>query len=111
MTETFSFPVITETSGDIEYTVIGTKFGDGYAQEVKKGMNNAVGKWRVTFTGTKAECQEVMDFLDEHGGAVSFFWTPPLGAQGYYKCKRVSPSQPHPPRFRLAMEFEQHFLP
>lgn len=112
MTETFAFPVITETAGDAEYKgIVSAKFGDGYVQEAAFGINNKVQNWRVTFTGDEDECQEIVDFLDEHGGTVSFFWTPPLGTQGYYKCKKYGVAMPNAPRFRLSMEFEQHFAP
>lgn len=110
MTDTFTWKVTSEASGDGEFTLTESKFGDGYSQDVAIGLNNEVQKWNVTFVGSKAQAQEVMDFIRAHKGQM-FFWTPPLGTQSYFKCKKYGINDQGKKTFSITMTFEQAFAP
>lgn len=65
-------------------------------QEVADGLNNKVQAWTVTKTDVYAsELSPITAFLDAHGGYQSFYWTPPDGVQGLYRCAEysVNPAQ------------------
>lgn len=111
MTETFNWRVHATASGEGEFITAKAQFGDGYAQEVPLGLNNEVQKWSVTVSGFR----EVLDvgalaFIRARQG-MSFFWTPPAGVQGYYKCKTYRLLDMGRGYFTLAMEFVQAFSP
>ena len=54
-----------------------SKFGDGYEQRAKNGLNNNRQKWTIAFTKRSGvDIQSVYDFLEARGGDESFFWTP-----------------------------------
>lgn len=65
-------------SGDIQFKVRKAEFGDGYSQRVQRGINNKKQRWPFTFVGTNAEIDPIVEFMDEHEGAVSFWYTPPF---------------------------------
>lgn len=110
MTETFSWKVISDSSGGGEFVTSAASFGDGYVQEVPLGINNEIQKWSVIFAGSYEEALEVVTFIRDHMGATPFYWTPPLGVQGYYKCKSYKPTQ-NGIRWRVTMQFEQTAVP
>jgi len=111
MTDTFTWPVTSDVSGGGEFIVNSTKFGDGYEQSEPQGLNNDRQKWTVTFVGNVEECQEVIAFIRSKQGAESFFWKPPLGVTGYYKCKSYKPTNQGGLLYTLALDFEQSYFP
>lgn len=110
MTDTFPYKVTAEASGQSKYIVNKTQYGDGYAQSSARGLNNKVQSWTVTAVGTQAEMREIADWLDAKMGAESFFWTPPLGDQGYYVCTGHNPRKMGK-TWTLTMNFEQGYKP
>lgn len=110
MTDTFTWRVNMDSSGGGEFAMSTAKFGDGYVQEVPNGINNETQKWSVTVSGKKTLMQTVLAFIRTHKGQ-SFFWTPPLGVEGYYKCKRYNPVDRGGGWWELNMEFEQSYSP
>ena len=82
-----TFPVETGVQGNVKLRVRTVRFGDGYQQDTRDGLNNKEDSWPVTASGPSAEMQPLIDFLDDHGGDVAFLWTPPRGVQALYKCK------------------------
>lgn len=111
MTDTFTWEVTSEASGGGEFVTSDAKFGDGYRQIAPLGINNDVQKWSVTFIGFDYEVEPVLAFIRDKAGAESFFWTPPLGVEGYYVCKSYKPVNAGGKVFRLHMELEQVFFP
>ena len=107
MTDTFTWPVTTESSGGGEFKTTRTAFGDGYSQEVANGLNNEEQKWSVVFVGNKPEVETVLAFIRAKYGAQSFYWKPPLGVQGFYRCKKYTPRREGGFVWTLTMEFEQ----
>ena len=63
-------------------------FGDGYTQSRPQGLNHNRATFNLTFSGNPARIRQIDDFLTRHGGYKTFLWTPPLGKQGKYKCKK-----------------------
>ena len=110
MTDTFSFipqidPVATTT-----LRIRKAQFGDGYAQTVADGINAKVQSWPLSFQGNAATVQPIVDFFDAHIG-VSFYWTPPLGVQGYYQCEAYSPAPHGGDNYSLTATLQQRFKP
>jgi phage-related protein len=90
-TQTFTWAPDAKPSGDVKFRVLTAQFGDGYKQAAADGINNREQSWPLSFTGTKAQITPIRDFLDARQGYQSFFWTPPLGVQGYYRCSEYAP--------------------
>lgn len=100
-----------EPVGTAAYRVRKAQFGDGYQQTVADGINNKVQSWPLQFTGKAAKIAPIRDFLDARQGYQSFLWTPPLGAQGYYKCAGHTLKPLGAGNFELTATFEQVFQP
>lgn len=67
-------------------------------------------KWTISVTDVYAEeLEPITAFLDTLGGFQSFYWTPPDGVQGLYRCNTytVNPSQAN--LRSLTAEFQQVF--
>lgn len=110
-TPIFTWPSTGSPSGTATFRVRTAQFGDGYSQSVGDGINNKTQSWPLTFTGSKAKMQAIVDFLDERAGWQAFFWTPPLGVQGYYTCTSYSPSPVGGPVYTVTATFQQVFRP
>ena len=50
------------------------KFGDGYEQRVKDGINNHLRSYSLTFIGLTEEMNLINKFLSDHGAVKSFYW-------------------------------------
>lgn len=111
MTDTFTWRVHTDSSGEGEMTLSRAKFGDGYEQTLPQGLNAEVQKWRVVYSGYGVEAQQVIDFIRSHKG-VSFFWKPPLTATPqYFKCSKYGIGDQGGAYYVINLEFEQAFMP
>jgi phage-related protein len=54
-----------------------SKFGDGYEQRVRDGINHDLDKWVISFTKRSGvDIDGVYDFLKARGGDEAFQWTP-----------------------------------
>ena len=54
------------------------KFGDGYEQRSKDGINNDPAKWSLQFNmRDDVETAAIMTFLNARAGYEAFYWTPP----------------------------------
>ena len=112
MTETFTWKAeVGGTSGSGEFKVGTAQFGDGYRQDSNIGLNPERQKWPVAVSGFRAQLQPIVDFVREHSGAMPFYWTPPFGVLGYYKCKTWGLSPNGGDHWTLTMEFEQTYIP
>ena len=115
MTDVFTWKVLATASGEGEFAVNEARFGDGYSQAVAQGINNEKQTWNVTFHGRKRTgvfgILDPLNFLRARKGSISFFWTPPLGVQGYYRCKRYSIRDEGGGHFTVSATFEQNWQP
>lgn len=111
MTNTFTWPVQAKPTGTTRLRVLTAKFGDGYEQVAADGINNKEQSWPITVKGVQAQVTPARDFLDARGGFQSFFWTPPLGAQGYYRCSEYDLAHAGGGIWELTATFKQAFQP
>jgi phage-related protein len=111
MTDTFAWKTIGNPAGAVTLRVRQSQFGDGYSQEVGDGINPKVQSWPMQCVGSKSEIEEIVAFLDAHGGYTGFFWTPPLGVQGLYKAAAYTPTPQGGDVYTLAITFQQKFAP
>jgi phage-related protein len=111
MTTTFTWPVQAKLAGNVKFAVLTAQFGDGYEQTAADGINNRSQSWSVTIRGPAAQVTPARDFLDARAGAQSFFWTPPLGVQGYYKCTEYEPHHLGVSNWEITATFKQVFQP
>lgn len=109
--ETFTWAPKVEPVGTVEFRLRTAQFGDGYQQQVADGLNNKSQSWPLTFVGDEALVRAIAGFLDRHGGARSFQWTPPLGEPGLYRCKGYQPTPRGAGLYSLTATFEQGFAP
>lgn len=111
MAEEFTWCVRTETTGTGTFDTRSAKFGDGYEQAAAEGINNERQQWPVSLVGKESKIEPALAFLRARRGATSFLWTPPLGAQGLYRCNTYSLTPHGNGVFTLNATFEQTFQP
>jgi phage-related protein len=87
---TFTYDPITDPVGTSTYRTLTAQFGDGYSQVAGDGINNVYDTWSLSFAGASADVAPVKSFLDALQGYLPFYWTPPLGVQGLYRCGSAS---------------------
>ncbi|MQA53736.1 phage tail protein [Pseudomonas piscis] len=109
--ETFAWAPKVEPVGTVEFRLKSARFGDGYQQVVQDGINNKTQSWPLTFVGDESRIKPIIAFIDAHRGATPFYWTPPLGEQGLYRCKTYQPSPLGAGMYTLSATFEQAFNP
>lgn len=110
-TQTFTWAPLIDPTGAATYRVRTARFGDGYKQTVADGINNKEQSWPLAFAGTVAEMTPIRDFLDARMGYQSFYWTPPLGTQGLFRCGSHTLKPLGNGLFEINATFEQSFQP
>jgi phage-related protein len=111
MTTTFIWTPRIDPVGTVSLRVLKAQFGDGYQQTAADGINNETQSWPLQFRGKAAFITPIRDFLRARQGYQSFFWTPPLGVQGYYKCTGWTLKPMGAGNYEIAATFEQAFQP
>jgi Phage-related protein len=110
----FGFRAEVGTSGDGEFAVFSSKFGDGYSQDTPNGLNNETQKWSVKVSskgGSAKTVQQALDFIRAQKG-LPFQWRAPnTTGLGWYACKRYSQSDEGGDFWTLTMQFEQAYRP
>jgi len=109
--QTFTWYPVGEPTGEEQFRVLTTQFGDGYKQTAGDGINNTVQSWPVQFVGSVAHITEIRNFLRAHGGIKPFWWTPPLGVQGLYETAQVKVQAKGSDWYVLSTTFTQRFVP
>lgn len=110
-TPTFTWSPRVDPTGTAKLRVRRAQFGDGYEQRAADGINNKSQSWPLSFVGGSAYIQPIANFLDSQAGYQSFYWTPPLGSQGFYRCETYSVRRLEGDNYELACTFEQSFQP
>jgi len=93
-TPVFTWAPSLEVVGTTTFAVRTAQFSDGYSQAVADGINNRSDSWPLTFVGDTAKATAIKAFLDALQGYQSFLWSPPLRAQGLFRCSSYT-YQPH----------------
>lgn len=106
----FTWRAEVQSSGNGEFIVFSSKFGDNYSQDVPNGLNNETQKWSVVVSGKGPRVREVLAFLRDHKG-VPFQWKIPNYGMGWVNCKRYSQTDQGGDYWTLTMEFEQAYMP
>ena len=71
------------------YSLSSASFGDGYEQNVIKGINNIKRSWELSWSNyEKGEIKIIKDFFDSLGGAIPFRWQAPQDTESrLWLCK------------------------
>ena len=91
-----------------------TKFGDGYEQRIKYGLNQNPKTWNPVWKNcTEAQSDTIETFLDARASdADSFTWTPPNEASSSkYICLSWSKKMNYPGYATITATFEEVFEP
>lgn len=64
-----------------QFSVLTSKFGDGYEQNTSVGINNKKGQWAYSRTAYLDEITAIKQFFDDHKGADSFLWDHPTDGE------------------------------
>lgn len=108
--KTFGWRLNMGPSADVRYNTTKTQFGDNYTQRVSHGINNKVKDWSGEKTGDyDTVIKPIEDFLDEHKGAIPFWWTDPHGITAKYTCADYQVSQRKGNFWQISLKFEQSF--
>lgn len=111
MTDTFTWSVDENTEGDVTFRLRTAQFGDGYSQVVADGLNAKIEQWSVVISDLYAdEMAPITAFLDSHVGE-SFYWTPPDGTQGLYRCTQYKKTPKAANLRTITATFQQVFVP
>lgn len=110
MTDTFNWVPMTNPTGTTTFQVNTAQFGDGYSQAVPQGLNNQSDNWPLAFIGLESVIAPIKAFLDAKQGATSFYWTPPGGVQGLYRCATYTKQAMEAGVFVLTATFQQVFV-
>lgn len=86
-TPTFTWLPNVDPNGTIKLRTFGVQFGDGYSMDVGDGLNTKTKTWPLSFDVDDTTATAIIAFFDAQAGYQSFYWTPPLGVQGYYQVK------------------------
>lgn len=111
MTDTFTWQGQIGAQGTTRLRVRSAQFGDGYSQAVPDGINSIVRSWPLSFSGRSAYVTPIREFLIAKRGAESFFWTPPLGVQGLYRCGEYALTAHGGNLYTLTATFREVFAP
>lgn len=109
MSQTFSWFPDAGHKKSVSPRVRVAKFGDGYEQRVRDGINTMSQAWDLTFTGSAVEINAIEAFLVARGGANFFLWTTPEQQTGKYVCRSWDKSRERGVKVSLSCKFEQVF--
>ena len=92
----------------IKPRILQAKFGDGYSQDTRDGVNNLLEVWKLSFTRrTAAEVTAIDTFLMSAAGTSQFVWTTPRGVMFNFKCREWETDDSIPSDSSLLCTFEQ----
>lgn len=85
----------------VQFAVDEVKFGDGYAQRRPAGLNSVSERWPVRWSLlTRAEYEELYEFLKVRQGVRAFLWKPPWeDAPRKWVCQELTSQRPTSARF------------
>jgi len=111
-----TFPSIAPTLSAVKNSrpaIRTTKFGDGYEQRVRFGLNQNPKEWSLTFMVKTTNANTIETFLDARAeDAQSFDWTPPDDTTSYkWFCDEWSKEIMGDGFFRISATFRQVFEP
>lgn len=85
----FQWVPLLDASADNSLRVSEVRFGDGYSQRLRDGINTHEKTWSLRFVDRVAVISAIEAFIVSRGGADSFTFSPPGGgADVRVVCKR-----------------------
>jgi phage-related protein len=110
---TFTWSVDANPTQTKKPQVNNIKFGDGYEQRVRHGINTNPQVWELSFANRDAsEATAIDNFLDSMGGVTAFDWTPPGGNVALkFKCQSWNKVPGNGNMYSITATFEQVFDP
>ncbi|MDR5774914.1 MULTISPECIES: phage tail protein [unclassified Caballeronia] len=113
MADTFIWkPTVASSSGSTTLKTRKAQFGDGYAQRVADGLNNASSSFSLQFIGDAATISAILAFLRAHAGATAFLWTPLLWtAPALFTCETWSEPTKDGNTYTITATFDQTYAP
>ena len=109
--QTFNPPDIPNigSGGSHEYRILSAGFGDGYSQEAGDGINTKESSYNLVWSLLSvAECESIMNFLDNHGGYKAFKYTlPGHSTEQKFKCRSYSDVWEKGNKMRVVAVFEK----
>jgi len=94
-----------------KFTVLTSKFGDGYEQSASVGINNKSSTWQFSKNGKEALIREIKAFFDDHKGADSFLWDSPLDGEVRVKAGEYQLVSLGAGMWQISTTFTQVFYP
>jgi len=111
-----TFPSINPTYGAAKKSAPNNrvvKFGDGYEQVLRFGLNQNPKVWSLTFEVSETDSDTIETFLDARADdGDAFDWSPPDESDTYkWRCDQWSKSIPYLNRATITATFRQVFEP
>ena len=111
-----TFPSINPTYGAAKRSAPTNrvvKFGDGYEQVLRFGLNQNPKVWTLTFEVSETDSDTIETFLDARADdGDAFDWSPPDESDTYkWRCDQWSKSIPYLNRATITATFRQVFEP
>lgn len=110
--DTFNSPIQPAINSSMDETprMITNKFGDGYAQDTPDGLNTVVGSMSLSFTGTPANIDIIVNFFRAHVGKPFYYNIPPsTGVRKWIVTSRWSRTYPAITWHTLTVSLEERF--
>ena len=109
MPQTFNWFPDAIVQKNVKPRVRSARFGDGYEQRVRDGINTMPEEWTLTFTRNNPEINAIEAFLVAHGGADHFIWKTPQEKTAKFICRSWDFSRERGTKSALSCKFEQVF--
>lgn len=111
-----TFPAISPTYGAQKTsrpTNRVVKFGDGYEQVLRFGLNQNPKTWNLTWEVSETDADTIEAFLDARANdGDAFDWTPPDSATSFkWRCDEWSKAIPYLNRASISATFRQVYEP
>lgn len=110
---TFSYAADYGASLTAEPKVRSVKFGDGYEQRQKYGINTTQEAWNLTFAQRdQADTEAIIGFFEDAGAVTAFDWTAP-GESSAKKwiCRSWNKTIERGNRFTITAQFDRVYDP
>ena len=108
MANTFSFSPSYSVQISQQPVVSTIQLGDNYQSRLRKGLNNNLKRWKLTFKNrSDTERNNILNFLNNEGGVTAFNFTDPFGQTAKYVARKWSANQTANGLTTINTEFEQ----
>lgn len=112
MPDVFTWLPDDKPTGDFPSNVKEVRFGDGYRQIAKEGIDRKEQQWSLSFDRDETVVAAIQQFIDDHEGEW-FLWTPPgsNSVQGKYITTGYRKAPYSGDSEKLTVTFEEFKVP